>query len=104
MSFGYQGVVCYDPVEGFHHMHGLQLKGDVIAEIERLARESADENHDGRGSTLNLTRRQNAQGEVSLIPDSFQDAAHIICLLLAEARHSAKLRFGFIVLDSLILN
>ena len=25
-GFGYQGIICYDPIEGFHHIHGLQLK------------------------------------------------------------------------------
>ena len=45
-SFGYQGVVCYDPVEGFHHVHGLQLKGYVIDEIERITQEARNEERD----------------------------------------------------------
>ena len=94
-SFGYQGVVCYDPVEGFHHVHGLQLKGNVIAEIERITQEVRNENRDQQNNSLNLTRRQNAQGDVSLIPDSFQDAAHIINLLLSRCSFSVSVIMSF---------
>lgn len=48
MRFGYQGIVCYDPVDGFHHIHGLQSKGDVISEIERLVQKNTNENQIGR--------------------------------------------------------
>lgn len=94
-SFGYQGVVCYDPVEGFHHVHGLQLKGNVISEIERITQEVRNENREQQNSTLNLTTRQNAQGDISLIPDSFQDAAHIIYLLLARCSFSVSVIMSF---------
>ena len=94
-SFGYQGVVCYDPVEGFHHVHGLQLKGNVISEIERITQEVRNENRDQQNNSLNLTRRQNAQGDVSLIPDSFQDAAHIINLLLSRCSFSVSVIMSF---------
>ena len=94
-SFGYQGVVCYDPVEGFHHVHGLQLKGNVISEIERITQEVRNENREQQNGTLNLTRRQNAQGDISLIPDSFQDAAHIIYLLLARCSFSVSVIMSF---------
>ena len=94
-SFGYQGVVCYDPVEGFHHIHGLQLKGNVISEIERIVLEIRNENGNQQNNTLNLTRRQNAQGDISLIPDSFQDAAHIIYLLLSRCSFSVSVIISF---------
>lgn len=95
MRFGYQGIVCYDPVDGFHHIHGLQSKGDVISEIERLVQKNTNENQEGRGSSMNLTRRQNAKGEVSLIPGSFQDAAHIICMLLEGCSFSVAVIMTF---------
>ena len=94
-SFGYQGVVCYDPVEGFHHVHGLQLKGNAISEIERITQEVRNENREQQNGTLNLTRRQNAQGDISLIPDSFQDAAHIIYLLLSRCKFSVSVIMSF---------
>ena len=94
-SFGYQGVVCYDPVEGFHHVHGLQLKGNAISEIERITQEVRNENREQQNGTLNLTRRQNAQGNISLIPDSFQDAAHIIYLLLSRCKFSVSVIMSF---------
>lgn len=94
-SFGYQGVVCYDPVEGFHHVHGLQLKGNAISEIERITQEVRNENREQQNGTLNLTRRQNAQGGISLIPDSFQDAAHIIYLLLSRCKFSVSVIMSF---------
>ena len=94
-SFGYQGVVCYDPVEGFHHVHGLQLKGNVISEIERITQEARNENRDQQNNSLNLTRRQNAQGDTSLVPDSFQDAAHIIYLLLSRCSFSVSVIVSF---------
>lgn len=94
-SFGYQGAVCYNPVEGFHHIHGLELKGNVISEIERIAREVRSENRDQQNNTLNLIRRQNAQGDMSLIPDSFQDAAHIIYLLLSRCSFSVSVIMSF---------
>lgn len=90
-SFGYQGVVCYDPVEGFHHVHGLQSKANVIAEIERITKDVRNENPDQQNRTLNVTRRQNAQGDVSLIPDSFESAAHIINLLLTRCSFSVSI-------------
>ena len=94
-SFGYQGVVCYNPVEGFHHIHGLQLKGNVISEIERIVLEVRNENGNQQNNTLNLTRRLNAQGDISLIPDSFQDAAHIIYLLLSRCSFSVSVIISF---------
>lgn len=94
-SFGYQGVVCYAPVEGFHHVHGLQLKGNVISEIERITQEVRNENRDQQNNSLNLTRRQNAQGDICLVPDSFQDAAHIIYLLLSRCSFSVSVIMSF---------
>lgn len=94
-SFGYQGVVCYDPVEGFHHVHGLQLKGNVISEIERITQEARNENRDQQNNSLNLTRRQNAQRDICLVPDSFQDAAHIIYLLLSRCSFSVSVIMSF---------
>ena len=93
--FGYQGVICYDPVEGFHHIHGLQLKGNVISEIERITQEVKSENRDPQNSTLNLTRRKNAQGDILLIPDNFQDAAHIIYLLMSRCSFSVSVIVSF---------
>ena len=94
-SFGYQGVICYDPVEGFHHVHGLQLKGNVISEIDRITKEIRNENHERQNNTLNLTRRHNAQGDILLIPDSFQDAAYIIYLLLSRCSFSVSVIMSF---------
>lgn len=93
-SMGYQGVVCYDPVEGFHHIQGLALKGDVIAEIQRVVQEARNENPAQQGY-LNLTRHQNAQGAVSLIPDCFEDAAHIMYLLLTQCSFSVSIIVSF---------
>lgn len=94
-GYGYQGVVCYDPVEGFHHIHGLQVKGNAISEIERIVQEEGSGTQDQHGSALNLTRRKSAQGEESLIPDSFQDAAHIIYLLLTKCSFSVSVILNF---------
>lgn len=95
LGFGYQGVVCYDPVEGFHHIHGLQVKEDAISEIERIVQEVRDENKYQQEFSLNLTRRKRAQGEISLIPDSFSNAAYIIYLLLTRCRFSVSVIMSF---------
>ena len=94
-GFGYQGIICYDPIEGFHHIHGLQLKGNVISEIERITQEVKNENRDQQNSVLNLTKRKNAQGDISLIPDNFQDAAHIIYLLMSRCSFSVSVIVSF---------
>lgn len=95
LGFGYQGVVCYDPVEGFHHIHGLQVKEDTISEIERIVQEVRDENKYQQEFSLNLTRRKNSQGEISLLPDSFSNAAYIIYLLLTRCRFSVSVIMSF---------
>ena len=41
-SFGYQGIVCYNPVEGFHCIRGLSQNYDVIAETHHTSRVSYD--------------------------------------------------------------
>lgn len=94
-SIGYQGVVSYDPVDGFHHVHGLNLNGDVIAEIERIVHEARNESKDSQHQTLNLTRKQNAHDEVSLVPDCFHDAARIINLLLTRCSFSVAVIMNF---------
>lgn len=94
-SFGYQGVVCYDPVDGFHHIHGLTTTGNVIAEIEKLVAEAQSENRDQQDASLRLTRHRSAQGDVCLLPAGFEDAAHIISLLLSRCSFSVAVILNF---------
>ena len=89
-GFGYQGVVCYDPVGGFHLIHGLPSKYDMIAEIERIAEEARKELGSEQNPALHLTRFTNAAGDVSVLPDCFEDAAHLISLILTKCRFSVS--------------
>ncbi|MCR5734340.1 MAG: AAA family ATPase [Lachnospiraceae bacterium] len=82
---GYSGVIFYNPIEGFHGRSGLKQKLDIIDLIEKtVEREKRDRENSGEGD-LNLTRRRNSQGEISLIPDSMEDASHIIGLLMINS-------------------
>ena len=94
-SMGYQAVVCYDPVNGFHTISGMQPCVDIISEIERLADVAKKESSDADGSSLNLVRTTSPQGEPSILTSCFEDAAHMIDLLLTRCSFSVSIILNF---------
>jgi len=84
-SLGYQGVVFYNPIEGFHGLAGLQQKTDVINLIENIVQQGRKSQMNGQEGNLNLTKRNNIQGQPSLFADSMEDASHIIDLIMTNS-------------------
>ena len=83
-SFGYQAIVLYNPIEGFHVIQGLQQQTDAIALIESIVQKNAN-TQSGQEGNLNLTKRKNIQGQDSLFADSMEDASHIIDWILVNS-------------------
>lgn len=84
LSLGYQAVVFYNPIEGFHKINGLQQKVDVMNLIENIGLQNAN-TQSGQEGNLNLTKRKNIQGQDSLFADSMEDASHIIDWILVNS-------------------
>jgi len=82
-SLGYQAILFYNPIEGFHVMNGLQQKVDVMKLIENIVSQNGN-TQSGQEGNLNLSRRKNIQGQESLFADSMEDASHIIDWLLVN--------------------
>lgn len=83
-SLGYQAVVFYNPIEGFHTINGLQQKVDVMNLVENIVSQNVN-TQSGQEGNLNLTRRKNIQGQDSLFADSMEDASHIIDWILVNS-------------------
>ncbi len=90
-SLGYQAILFYNPLEGFHSIYGLQQKTDVMSLVESLVGNARN----GQGDTLNLSRRQDAHGQTALIADTIEDSAHIIDLLLQQSCTSLAVIVSF---------
>lgn len=83
-GLGYQAVVCYDPVEGFHQLPGIKQKVHVMDMIESLACDARKDKQDQQ-DYLKLTRHENKRGEVFLTTECFEEAAHVIYLILTKS-------------------
>lgn len=84
LSLGYQAVVFYNLIEGFHTINGLQQKVDVMNLVENIVLQNAN-TQSGQEGNLNLTKRKNIQGQDSLFADSMEDASHIIDWILVNS-------------------
>lgn len=84
LSLGYQAVVFYNPIEGFHTINGLQQKVDVMNLVENIVSQNAN-TQSGQEGNLNLTKRKNIQGQDSLFADSMEDSSYIIDWMLVNS-------------------
>ena len=83
-SLGYQAVVFYNPIEGFHTINGLHQNVDVMNLVESIVLQNAN-TPSGHERNLNLSKRINVQGQDSLFADSMEDASHIIDWVLVNS-------------------
>lgn len=95
-SYGYQYILCYDPVEGFHSVYGIQADLNPVEEIERLIKKAGEDAEGLRNRPFSgVTRHHNARGEVTLLPGTLENAAHLIYLLLTSASRSIAVIVSF---------
>ncbi|MCR5734732.1 MAG: AAA family ATPase [Lachnospiraceae bacterium] len=94
-SLGYNGVIFYNPVEGFHDKAGFDQKTDIIDLIEKTVDREKRERENREEGTLNLIRRRNAQGQISLSPESIEDAANIISLIMMNSTTPVAMVLSF---------
>lgn len=85
-SLGYQGILLYNPVEGFHTIRGVQSGCNVLELLDQVVSDARKSGGDEQGDSLKLTRRQDSQGNVSLAADRMEDAAHMISCMLRECQ------------------
>lgn len=83
-SLGYQAVLFYNPIDGFYIINGLQQKIDVLELAENTVKAVASGQGNGQNGSLGLTKRKSTVGNDSLFPESIEDAAHIVNLLLTH--------------------
>ena len=94
---GYQSVICYDPVDGFHGIQGTKFSQDVLAELKRLAKEELNTqpsqtagSQAPEGREIHLTEKKDKYGVGALLTDNFEEAAHAVKLLLTRCSFSVS--------------
>lgn len=94
-SLGYQAVLFYNPIDGFYIINGLQQKIDVLELVENTVKAVASGQGNGQNGSLGLTKRKSTVGNDSLFPESIEDAAHIVNLLLTHCNTTIAVIVSF---------
>ena len=94
-SLGYQAVLFYSPIDGFYLVNGLQQKVDVLQIVENTVKSVSSAQDGNQDGSLGLTRRKSPVGNDSLTPESIEDAAHIVNLLLTHCETSIAIIVSF---------
>lgn len=94
-SLGYQAVLFYNPIDGFYIINGLQQKIDVLELVENTVKAVASGQGNGQNVSLGLTKRKSTVGNDSLFPESIEDAAHIVNLLLTHCNTTIAVIVSF---------
>lgn len=94
-SLGYQAVLFYTPIDGFYLVNGLQQKVDVLQIVENTVKTVLSSQNGSQGGSLGLTKRKSLVGNDSLTPESIEDAAHIVNLLLTHCDTSIAVIVSF---------
>ena len=94
-SLGYQAVLFYNPIDGFYIINGLQQKIDVLELAENTVKAVASGQGNGQNGSLGLTKRKSTVGNDSLFPESIEDAAHIVNLLLTHCNTTIAVIVSF---------
>ena len=94
-SLGYQAVLIYNPIGGFYIINGLQQKIDVLELAENTVKAVASGQGNGQNGSLGLTKRKSTVGNDSLFPESIEDAAHIVNLLLTHCNTTIAVIVSF---------
>ena len=84
-SMGYQGIIFYNPIDGFHSIAGLSQKVDIIKLIEETVEQVGNNQSDNQDGDLKLTRNKNIQGQCSLFTDSTEDASRVIDMVMTNS-------------------
>ncbi len=94
-SLGYQAVLFYNPIDGFYIINGLQQKIDVLEIVENTVIKATSGQGNGQDDSLGLTKRKSTVGNDSLFPESIEDAAHIVNLLLTHCNTTIAVIVSF---------
>ena len=94
-SLGDQAVLVYNPIDGFYIINGLQQKIDVLELVENTVKAVASGQGNGQNVSLGLTKRKSTVGNDSLFPESIEDAAHIVNLLLTHCNTTIAVIVSF---------
>ncbi len=84
-SMGYQGIIFYNPIDGFHSIAGFSQKVDIIKLIEETVEQVGNNQSDNQDGDLKLTRNKNIQGQCSLFTDSTEDASRVIDMVMTNS-------------------
>ena len=94
-SLGYQAVLFYTPIDGFYLVNGLQQKVDVLQIVENTVKTVLSSQNGSQERSLGLRKRKSLVGNDSLTPESIEDAAHIVNLLLTHCDTSIAVIVSF---------
>lgn len=94
-GLGYEGMLLYDPVAGFHLLPGFSQKCRVLSVLEEIVSEARQEEEGEQGHALRLRRRRDGSKEPALLPDTAEDAARMISLFLERCRVPAAVLVSF---------
>ena len=94
-SLGYQAVLFYTPIDGFYSINGLQQKVEVLELVESTVKARSNNREGGQEGSLGLSKRKSPVGNDSLVPESIEDASHIINLLLTQCEVSIAVIISF---------
>lgn len=87
-NLGYQAILSYNPIEGFHLINRLQQKINVLDLVEKIVADAQNDQRGGQEGSVTVTKRKTTLGHDALFADSMEDAAHIIDLILANSTTS----------------
>lgn len=94
-SLGYQAVLFYTPIDGFYLVNGLQQKVDVLQIVKNTVKAVSSSQNGSQEGSLGLIKRKSLAGNDSLTPESIEDAAHIVNLLLTHCDTSIAVIVSF---------
>ena len=94
-SLGYQAILFYTPIDGFYLVNGLQQKVNVLEIVENTVKSVSNGQNGEQNGSLGLTKRKSLAGNDSLAPESIEDAAHIVNLLLTHCDTSIAIIVSF---------